>query len=102
MNHLTLEELCAQIMAACLLINSQGKWHAFYDFSGHVGQIEVRLVPSDHDYQSGKADKWQRMDATFTSTNRHQNPWLTEETARQALVNLLAWTHSYTSVEAAA
>jgi hypothetical protein len=102
MSDLTLEELNLQILATCLLINTQGKWHAFYSLSGHVGQADVRITSSDNDYQVYDPARWATKDATFTSTSRHQNEWLTEEARRHSLIDLLAWTQSHLSMEAAA
>lgn len=102
MNNLTLEELNLQILATCLLINTQGKWHAFFSLSGHVGGVDVRIAPSSTNYQDLSPKPWAVKDATFTSTNRHQYSWVTEETARQSLIDLLAWTQNYLSMEAAA
>lgn len=101
MKKLTLEELQLQILATCLLINTQGKWHAFYGLSAHVGTVDVRITSSDTDYHAKNLHGWAMQEATFTSTNRYPNPYLTEDTARQALIDLLAWTQGYLNMEAA-
>lgn len=102
MNNPTLEELHLQILATCLLINTQGKWHAFFSLAAHVGSVDVRIAPSNTDYQNPAPEQWAVKHATFTSTNRHQYEWVTEETGRQSLIDLLAWTQTYLSMEAAA
>lgn len=101
MNTLTCEELLLQILATCLLINIQGNWHAFYDLSGHVGTVYVRLVHADTDYQDGKHTFFGR-DATFTSTKSHPRLELTEDLACQRLMEVLAWVQGYLNKEAAA
>lgn len=102
MNKLTPEELLLQILATCLLINTQGKWHAFYSLAAHVGTIDVRVTSSDNDYQAKNLHNGVMKEATFTSTNRHPHTYLTEDTARQALIDLLAWTQGHLNMEAAA
>ncbi|AWY39439.1 hypothetical protein DKY63_05790 [Pseudomonas putida] len=95
MNHTTPEELLLQILSTCLLINTQGKWHAFFDLAGHVGQVDVRVVPSNTNYHARKPGDTARQQATFTSTDQYPSEHLTEEHFRQALVDLLAWTQGY-------
>lgn len=102
MNKLTPQELQFQILSTCLLINSQGKWHAFYSLSSHVGSVDVRLVPSDHDYRSEIDISHPNKTAIFTSTNRHPWPYITEDVARKALTDLLIWTQGFLDGEAAA
>lgn len=100
MNKLTLEELLLQILSTVLLINAQGKWHAFYDLHGHTGTVDIWLLPSDHDYQSREATSNRpRLGAAFTSTNRHPTP-VPEDLARKSLIELLAWTQSHLNMEA--
>ena len=102
MSTITPEALQFQILSTCLLISTQGKWHAFYYLSSHVGSVEVRLKPSDHDYTSKTHVSHPNKSATFTSTNRHPWPCITEDDARKALTELLVWTQSFLDVEAAA
>lgn len=96
------EELAQQILSTCLLINTQGEWHAFLSLSGHVGEMEVRLVPSDHDYQDMRYRCLTRKSVIYASTNRYPNPELTNEQARQRLSDLLAWTQGFLKIEASA
>lgn len=102
MSTITSEALQFQILSTCLLISTQGKWHAFYYLTSHVGSVEVRLVPSDHDYTSKAHVSHPHKSAIFTSTNHC--PWLciTEDDARKALTELLVWTQGFLAVEAAA
>ena len=102
MSTITPEALQFQILSTCLLISTQGKWHAFYYLSSHVGSVEVRLKPSDYDYSSKTHVSHPNKSATFTSTNHC--PWLciTEDDARKALTELLVWTQVFLDVEAAA
>ena len=102
MSTITPEALQFQILSTCLLINSQGKWHAFYYLSSHVGSVEVRLKPSDYDYASTTYASHPNKTAIYTSTNHC--PWLciSEDDARKALTELLVWTQSFLAVEAAA
>lgn len=102
MSTITPEALQFQILSTCLLISTQGKWHAFYYLSSHVGSVEVRLKPSDHDYTSKTHLSHPNKSATFTSTNRHPWPCITEDDARKALTELLVWTQGFLAVEAAA
>ena len=102
MNKITPEELQLQILSTCLLINSQGKWHAFYSLASHIGAVDVRLVPSDHDYQVNTLADKPNKTATYTSTNRHPWPYIREDDARKALIDLLAWTQGFLDKEAAA
>ncbi|WP_430445517.1 MAG: hypothetical protein ACQZ2J_30320 [Pseudomonas piscis] len=103
MNKPTPEELLLQILSTVLLINTQGRWHAFLNVCGHVGVAYVYLHPSDHDYEAaaGKPSDNPQKDAKFTATNRH--PWpVAKDEARQNLIDLLAWTQGYLTMEAAA
>ncbi|MDR6580743.1 hypothetical protein [Pseudomonas extremaustralis] len=98
---LTIEELALQILSTCLLINAQGKWHAFYGLSGRVGGIDVRLRPTDYDYGADHPQKTPYKSVAFTSTELFPER-TTEEQARQELIDLLSWTQRYLDVEAAA
>lgn len=98
---LTIEELMLQILSTCLLINAQGKWHAFYSLAGHVGDIDVRLRPTDYNYDADHPKKTPSKSAGFTSTGLFPER-ITEEQARQELLDLLSWTQGYLNVEAAA
>lgn len=98
----TLEELLLQILSTCLLINAQGKWHAFYSIVAHCGYVDVTIDPSDTDYQAATRKVRESRMATFTRTNRHHYYGLTEDTARQELIDLLAWLQGYLSTEVAA
>ncbi|WP_431494846.1 hypothetical protein [Pseudomonas brassicacearum] len=102
MTKLTLEELLLQILSTCLLINAQEKWHAFYDLSAHVGMVEVRITPSDTDYQSPNRQPWEAKSAAYTSTRQHPNRYQTEDSARESLIELLAWTQGYLDTGASA
>ncbi len=95
MNHYTQEELLLQILSTCLLINSQGKWHAFFELAGHVGTADVRVISSSTNYQARKSYDQEVHSAIFTPTNQHPHEHLTEEDFRQALVDLLARTQGY-------
>ncbi|MBK3431428.1 hypothetical protein JJD84_11405 [Pseudomonas fluorescens] len=97
----TTEELMLQILSTCLLINAQGNWHAFYGLSGHVGDIDVTLRPTNYDYDAKDRPKHPHKSAAFTSTHRFPER-ITEELARQELIDLLAWTQSYLDMDAAA
>ncbi len=103
MKKATPEELLLQILSTVLLINAQGHWHAFLNVCGHVGMAYVYLHPSDHDYQAaaGKTDDSLQKDAKFAATNLHSWP-VSEDEARQNLIDLLAWTQGYLTMEAAA
>ena len=46
--------MITEILALCVKISSAGKWHAFFDFSGHVDGLTVGVTPADHDYQGDK------------------------------------------------
>lgn len=102
MSTITSEALQYQILSTCLLINTQGKWHAFFYLSSHVGSIDVCLKPSDYDYASKTHASHPNKTAIYTSTNRHPWPCITEDDARKALTELLVWTQSFLDVEAAA
>ena len=98
----TPEELLLQILATVLLINAQGRWHAFLNVCGHVGVAYVYLHPSDHDYDAaGRTGDHPQKDAKFTATNLHAWP-ISQVEARQNLIDLLAWTQGYLTMEAAA
>ncbi|MBF6030809.1 hypothetical protein ICY20_23965 [Pseudomonas sp. P115] len=97
----TIEELMLQILSTCLLINAQGKWHAFYNLSGHVGTATVTLRPIDHDYDSKGFFTTPHMDVVFASTTTWPER-ITEVEGQRNLIDLLAWTQGYLAVEAAA
>lgn len=98
----TPEELLLQILATTLLINAQGRWHAFFNLCGHVGRAYVYLRPLDHDYDAavGKPAETPQKDARFTATNLHTYP-ISEDEARRDLMCLLAWTQGYLTMETA-
>lgn len=50
MNLQTTEQLQA-LLNACLRVNAQGKYHAFFHLWSHVNSADVRVRPADHDYQ---------------------------------------------------
>lgn len=103
MNKPTTEELLLQILSTILLINAQGRWHAFLHLCGHVGAAYVYLNPSDHDYEAARSKHSANPEksAKFTATNLSSWP-ASEDEARQNLIDLLAWTQGYLSMEAAA
>lgn len=39
-----------KVMAQVMLVNTQGQYHVFISFSGHVNALDVRVLPSSHDY----------------------------------------------------
>jgi hypothetical protein len=47
-NHI---DTCTAILAQCMRITAQGKWHAFCDFSGHIPALYVRWERSGTDYE---------------------------------------------------
>lgn len=99
----TTEELLLQILSTVLLINAQGRWHAFLNLCGHVGTAYVYLNPSDHNYDAaaGKPGAKPEKSARFTATNL--TSWsASEDEARQNLIDLLAWTQGFLTMEAAA
>ncbi|MDN6872922.1 hypothetical protein QO209_10740 [Pseudomonas citronellolis] len=102
MNKPTFEELILQILATCLLINSQMKWHAHFTLFAHCGLISVHVQPADTDYQAPQRPRPDSRDAKFTGTLQRPDSYLTEAQSRQQLIDMLAWTQSYLSMEAAA
>lgn len=44
-------EACTAILAQCMRITAQGKWHVFCEYAGHLPALYVRWEPSDTDYQ---------------------------------------------------
>lgn len=102
MNKPTIEELLLQILSTCLLVNAQGKWHAHFQVSAHVGWVDVYIQPADTDYQDTNRPHAANKYAIFTETPGHPHPDLTEDGVRQSLMELLAWAQSHLSMEAAA
>ncbi|WP_160286522.1 hypothetical protein [Pseudomonas knackmussii] len=102
MNKPTTEALVLQILSACLLINTQGKWHAHFHLVAHCGWVDVWMEPSDTDYQDTSRPRPPSKYVTFTGTTRHPQSSLTEDEACQNLTELLAWVQGYLSMEAAA
>jgi len=97
----TFEELILQILATCLLINSQMKWHAHFTLFAHCGLISVHVQPADTDYQATQHPRPDSRDAKFTGTLQRPDSYLTENQSRQQLTDTLAWLQGYLSGEAA-
>jgi|694.fasta_scaffold101027_6 hypothetical protein len=57
-------DTCAAILAQCMRITAQGKWHVFFDYMAHVNSISVYWLPSDHIYG---CDKMENPPAKFTA-----------------------------------
>jgi len=97
MNPLTPEQLLMQILAAVLLINSQGKWHAFFNLAGHAGRVDVKIAPAGYDWTGDPTGKWPGTTnhAQLTATERDPDP-------QPGLLDLLDWTKSHLATEAAA
>lgn len=98
----TLEELILQILATCLLINSQMKWHAHFGLHAHCGLISVYLQPADTDYQDPNRRSAPSRDVKFTGTRQRPDSYLSEDQSRQLLIDLLAWLQGHLIMEAAA
>jgi hypothetical protein len=44
-------ETCTAILAQCMRITAQGKWHVFFDYMAHVERLSVHWEHSDTDYE---------------------------------------------------
>lgn len=96
----TIEELLLQLLSTCLLIAQQGKWHAHFDYSPHVGRAFVWIYSADNSYQSPDSAPVARQEAKFHVRNFTEK--FPEDEARQDLFDLLAFTQGFLSMEAAA
>lgn len=47
----TANKIVLQITETVLRVNAQGRWHGFFQFSGHVELIDLYFRPTGTDYQ---------------------------------------------------
>lgn len=47
----TINQLVLQIAETVLRVNAQGRWHGFFQYSGHVELIDLYFRPAGTDYQ---------------------------------------------------
>lgn len=47
----TAHKLVLQITETVLRVNTQGRWHGFFHFSGHVELLDLYFRPAGTDYQ---------------------------------------------------
>ncbi|QMV65167.1 hypothetical protein VUJ49_08970 [Pseudomonas berkeleyensis] len=89
----TIEELLLQIVSTVLIINQQGKWHAFVDLQGHVCAFCVRVCSADTNYQD-----------TSHEVDRRTGYWHSEHQKQQAclsaLTRTLTWLQGYLDMPA--
>jgi hypothetical protein len=45
-------DTCAAILAQCMKITAQGKWHVFVHFQGHVDWLSVTVESAETDYST--------------------------------------------------
>jgi len=48
----TIQDLMTQILLVVIQVQSEGRFHGFYDLAGHVGRVDVDFDPADTDYQA--------------------------------------------------
>lgn len=92
----TIEKLLLQIAYVCLHITAQGKWHAFYNLSGHVERVDVYVYPADTNYQE-PSERTLSAQASYRTTPE----WASESEAvrhgeaRDSLMRLLSALEPY-------
>lgn len=89
----TVEELLLQIVSTALIINQQGKWHAFIDLQGHVSGLGVRVYSADTDYQD-KSREAARRDCYW------QGKYLSPQACQYELTSILTWLQGYLDMPA--
>lgn len=89
----TIEELLLQIVSTVLIINQQGKWHAFLDLQGHVSAFSVRVSSADTNYQdrSHEADR---------RNGYWDSGWQDQQACRDKLTSTLTWLQGYLDMPA--
>ena len=84
----TVNQLVLQIAETVLRVNAQGRWHGFFQFSGHVEEVDVYFRPAGTNYQQATERRAPvRSHSVYTSADMHDS----EAAMRRALRELLAF-----------
>ena len=84
----TVNQLVLQIAEMVLRVNAQGRWHGFFQFSGHVEEVDVYFRPAGTNYQQATERRAPvRSHSVYTSADMHDS----EAAMHRALRELLAF-----------
>lgn len=65
-------QLVLEITETVLRVNAQGRWHGFFQFSGHVEQVDLYFQPTDTNYQQpARARVYSR--SVYTTADMHNS-----------------------------
>lgn len=67
-------QLVLEITETVLRVNAQGRWHGFFQYSGHVEEVDVYFRPAGTNYQQATEQHAPvRSFSVYTSTDMHDS-----------------------------
>lgn len=63
-----IEAIILQLVATCLRITSQGKWHAHIQLAAHVRLLDIYILPATALYQEGETRERALSQAVYYQT----------------------------------